>query len=206
MPNRNSEDYGRNSDQLRFDEHTTDNRTGDGPAAHYDPERFTDVREATQLLNEVALLDEETACIQYPAGNPEQHQKIRGLLQSQADSAVDHGMRVISFDIDLTLQTQEDQEETATLIDPGEISRLQGLGYVVGTCSDRLPSDQRRTMTALGQEPHFCIPKEMLGWAKELIPGETHLHVGDDARRDREIALESGWEHRWPDEYICPAT
>ena len=33
---------------------------------------------------------------------------------------------------------------------------------------------------------------------------ETHLHIGDDGRRDREIALRSGWEHQWPDQFQQP--
>ena len=49
-------------------------------------------------------------------------------------------MRVISFDIDLTLSIGGDHEDNAVLIAPTEISRLQGLGYIVGTCSDREPT------------------------------------------------------------------
>ena len=173
----------------------------ESPRVDYDPERFKDVREAIELLNEVALLDEKTACIQYPAGAQEKYNEITGLLQTKADGAVNHGMAVVSFDIDLTLRTGEEYEYHMPLIDPEEISRLQGLGYIVGTCSDREPSDQRRTLEALGQEPHFCIPKEMLGWARELLPADLHLHVGDDRERDRRIALESGWDHLWPGEF-----
>ena len=175
MPKRNFEDYANKAGPLYFDNQVD----SDEPAVHYHPERFADVREAINLLNSTALLDEETACIQYPAGDPEQHRRATILLQTKADSAVDHGLRVISFDIDLTLRIEEDQEENAVLIAPSEFSRLQGLGYIVGTCSDRAPTNQRQTMLTLGQEPHFCIPKELLEWTRKLIPAKSHrwIHI-----------------------------
>ena len=200
MPKRNPESYTGQHDQTQYKDETTH----DGPTVGYDPEEFPDVKQALDLLNEVALLDEKTACIQYPAGDPQQTEAITKFMQAKAELAVNHGMGVISFDIDLTICTGEDHEDNAILIDPEKVSELQSLGYIVGTCSDREPSDQKQTLNALGQEPDFCIPKEMLTWARHLIPAETHLHIGDDDRRDREIALRSGWEHQWPDQFQPP--
>lgn len=57
------------------------------------------------------------------------------------EHAVNHGMKVVSFD--LTLRTSEDHKEQATLIDPEAINALQRLGYIVSTCSEREPTDQR---------------------------------------------------------------
>ena len=191
MSNRNAEDYPQVQEPLEMAE----------PAVRYEPRRFPDLQEALDLLNQVALLDQETACIQYPAGDPDQHEAAVEMLREKADRTVNHGISVLSFDIDLTLQTGGEQEEGLVLIEPDVISELQQLGYVVGTCSDREPDDQKKTLQATGQEPHFCIPKEMLGWVKVLIPGERHLHVGDDQKRDRDIAHATGWEHRWPHEF-----
>ena len=173
----------------------------DWPHVGYNPQEFPDVRDSIELLNEVALLDQETACIQYPAGDAEHHKEVTSRLRARADDSINHKMAVISFDIDLTLRMGEDHEEGLSLIDPGAIGDLQEQGYIVGTCSDREPSDQRKTLLALGQEPHFCIPKEMLGWAKELLPAELHLHIGDDERRDRRMAESSGWSHQWPSDF-----
>ena len=198
MPNRNLEQYP-SDDQSWYDE-----PTGDGPAVRYSKEQFPDVRAALETLNQVALLDEQTACIQYPAGDPAEHERITKLMQDQAQHAVNHGLSIVSFDIDLTLRTGDDYEEQTTLIDPQTISELQALGYVVGTCSDREPSNQREAMAALGQAPHFCIPKEMLSWTRQLIPANQHLHVGDDAKRDQDMATKNGWEHQWPDEFRPP--
>ena len=162
------------------------------------------MQQALDLLNHVALLDETTACIQYPAGDPAHSQQVSQLLLEHAGRAANHDLYIISFDIDLTLRTGDDYEENIPLIEPHAISRLQELGYVVGTCSDREPSDQRKTLQDLGQTPHFCIPKEMLDWTKQLIPAAAHLHIGDDAKRDRDIALRSGWDHQWPSNFQTP--
>ena len=199
MPRRNPESYSDNHDASWYDDSAREEQ-----AVHYSPELFPDVREALNFLNQIALLDEATACIQYPAGDPEQSQYVSHLLQEHADRATNHDMRVISFDIDLTLRTGGDYEENLPLIDPQAISQLQQQGYIVGTSSDREPSDQRQTLQDLGQELHFCIPKEMLDWTRQLLPAAAHLHVGDDARRDRDIAIQSGWHHQWPGDFQTP--
>ena len=199
MPRQNHHEYDDKNDRADFD------ISAGQDAVHYHPDRFPDVKRALEILNSTALLDENTACIQYPHGDPAHHRNVMSVLQKCADVAVDHGMRVISFDIDLTLTTGGDYEDNAILIAPTEISRLQALGYIVGTCSDRGPTDQRSTMHLMGQSPHFCIPKEMLEWARKLLPGQSHLHIGDDDRRDRQIAEQAGWNHQWPQDYITPA-
>ena len=198
MPRGERLDFGPKGDLTEYGDANTKD------AVHYDPDHFPDVRAALDLINTTALLDERTACIQHPSGNPDHHREVTNLLQARADGAAQHRMRVISFDIDLTLRTGLDYETNAVLIEPSEITRLQGLGYIVGTCSDRTPTDQKDLMDTLQQAPHFCIPKEMLEWTRKLIPAASHLHIGDDDRRDRrdrQIAEKSGWQHQWPDEY-----
>lgn len=179
---------------------TSTEHDADEPAVHYNPGTFPDVKEALDLLNRIALLDQQTACISYPNGDPEAHQAAVNILEEMAQNATDHRLRTVSFDIDLTLNIGE-EEDTTALIDPSEMTRLQQLGYIVGTCSDREPTDQRETLAELGQNPQFCIPKEMLTWVKQIIPGQTHLHIGDDLRRDRDIAEKAGWQHQWPQNY-----
>lgn len=171
-----------------------------GPAVSYHPDTHPDVAEALDLLNHMALIDQNTQCLSYPNGSPEAHRAATEILSERADQAADHRLSIISLDIDLTLRIGEDYEDES-MIHPSEISRLQQLGYIVGTCSDREPTDQRETLAALGQQPDFYIPKEMLAWAKKLLPGESHLHVGDDQRRDRDIAHQAGFRHQWPQEF-----
>ena len=171
------------------------------PSVKYSSMEHQDVHVRLQLLNHVAAIDEQTACIQYPAGDAGTSTEMLEALEEAERTAVDFGLRTISFDIDMTLRTGEDFEEDMALVDPQKITDLQSMGYIVGTCSDRNPSDQLATMQQLGQEPNFCVPKEMLGWVKKLLPGPYHLHVGDDRERDQKIAAQAGWEHQWPGQF-----
>ena len=191
MPRRNPAEHSRTDRHLVCDQ----------PPVRYSPEAHPEVAAALNIINYAAQLDEQTLCIQYPAGEPEDHRKLTEYLAQAAAKARDHGLRVVSFDIDLTLRIGEDYEQNAPLVAPSAISELQEMGYVVGTCSDREPSNQINVLRHLGQQPHFCIPKELLAWTKLLLPGAFHLHVGDDRERDRRMAAAAGWQHRWPSEF-----
>ena len=160
---------------------------------------------ALQVLQAAADIDDASGALQHPRGTPATHRALVACLLQAEREASNDGLAVISLDIDLALVTGERNEEGLTLIDPSEISRLQRLGYIVGTCSDREPSDQLRLMETLGQNPDFAIPKELLAWARRLLPGSRHLHMGDDPQRDRDIALEGGWTYQTPGEYTRAA-
>ena len=97
-------------------------------------------------------------------------------------------MSVYSFDIDLTLQLPEDTANEHGAVPIRYLRHLQTTGHIVGTCSDREPSNQRDAMQRLGFSPDFCIPKELLDITGKLLPGARLVHVGDDDARDREIA------------------
>ena len=170
----------------------------------YDLEKHHDVKETLDLLNELALMDEETSCISYPKGDPEGYLVATGKLENKLSEVFIPGLQVISFDIDLTLDIGDDDDQNLILIEPEVITRLQRLGYIVGTSSDRSVENQKETLRKLGQTPHFCIPKDMLGWTKMLLSAESYVHVGDDQLRDRNIALAAGWEHQWPYEFREP--
>ena len=130
------------------------------------------------------------SAMQYPRGaNSTLHQVLITWLENAERDTDDHGLSILSSDIDLTLSTGDEDEQGQALIQPAEISRLQRPGFIVGTCSDREPSDQLRLMESLGQHPHFASPKELLACARRLRPGNLHLHVGDDPERDRAMAL-----------------
>ena len=114
-----------------------------------------------------ANIDESTGALRYPRGaNSTRHQALITCLEWAERETEDHGLSILSFDIDLTLATGDQDEEGPALIHPAEISRLKRLGYIVGTCSDREPSDQLRLMETLGQHPHFAIPNEHLAWTQ----------------------------------------
>ena len=154
------------------------------------------------IINRIATYDETTRAITHPdpeAYDPSAHILLQEFhaLKLRPSPDTPH-ITIWSFDIDLTLQMPDDEPGCRGPIPVNRLARLQRQGAVVGTCSDRDPSDQRSAMQALDFEPDFCIPKEMLRHLAELMPDAKLTHVGDDCRRDREIAVKSGWTHRWP--------
>ena len=177
---------------------------------HYESVRRPEVARRLELLNELAILNGQDPSLTHPGlGQNGQILEARARFEEAIEEAIADlnrkpdapGFRVASFDIDLTLAIPEDDDNTYGVIDPAELSRLQAEGWIVGTCSDRDPSDQQAVMYQAGVKPDFCIPKELLSWARRLLPGAELNHTGDDAQRDRAIAEASGWQHQWPWEW-----
>ena len=83
--------------------------------------------------------------------------------------------KLISFDIDGTLEVGEP---------PGSITmnmvrRAKGLGYLVGSCSDRPISSQRQMWREHHIAVDFSVLKQQLGELKIRFPAEEYCHVGD---------------------------
>ncbi len=168
-----------------------------------------DTKQRLDIINRTALFDEKNRAITYPDTTAEDPAANALLHEFQAmtlcPNPESNRRPVWSFDIDLTLQMPEDEPGCRGPIPVSRLARLQRQGAIVGTCSDREPSDQRTAMQALDFEPDFCIPKEMLHHLAKLMPDAGLTHVGDDDRRDREIAFKSGWTHRWPSHHPMSA-
>ena len=161
-----------------------------------------DIKTRLDLLNRMALEDEPERAICYPLLSQDAD-TIPVLAEFEREAAKEistQNLQIWSFDIDLTLTIPDDAEEYIGPIPVDELIRLQKQpDTIVGTCSDRDPSNQRKAMRSLQFEPDFCIPKEMLQHATRLFPDSRRIHVGDDPARDKAMADKSGWEHRWPD-------
>lgn len=104
-------------------------------------------------------------------------------------------MVLISFDIDGTLEVGDP---------PGEISlervrRCRSLGYIIGSSSDRVVSDQQRLWQRVGIEMDFVGHKHKLDEIRARFPEATRLiHIGDgDA--DHIYAVRHGFEFHWVD-------
>ena len=162
--------------------------------------------ERLDVINGMATIDEDWRAITFP---------IQGAVNREAERLLEHfrqladtpnpespEMEVWSFDIDLTLTMPEDEPGCKGPVPVGRLQELQQQGAVVGTCSDRTPSEQRAAMRKLGFTPDFCIPKEMLRHLAKLLPEAALTHVGDDEMRDRKPALDAGWRHLWPQEAL----
>ena len=96
--------------------------------------------------------------------------------------------KLISFDIDGTLEVGDP---------PGGITmemvrQAQGLGYLIGSCSDRTVSEQQRIWQDHGISVEFTVLKHRLEEVKERFPAEEYYHVGD-TETDRRVSLEAGF-------------
>jgi hypothetical protein len=98
-------------------------------------------------------------------------------------------VRLISFDIDGTLETGEP---------PGKITlemvrRAQALGWLIGSCSDRPASAQRLMWEKSAIAVDFAVVKNQLEVVRSRFQAERYLHIGD-TEVDRWYAEHSGFE------------
>ena len=95
---------------------------------------------------------------------------------------------LISFDIDGTLEVGDP---------PGVISvemvrQVQRLGYLIGSCSDRPLSHQRRMWERLEIAAHFTVLKHRLVDVRAQFHAGAYYHVGD-TDVDHHFAREAGF-------------
>ena len=105
--------------------------------------------------------------------------------------------KLISFDIDGTLEVGDP---------PGGITmemvrRLQGLGYLIGSCSDRTVSEQQRIWRDHGIAVDFTVLKHRLNEVKEQFLAEEYHHVGD-TETDRRVSLQAGFSFLTVDDAV----
>ena len=104
-------------------------------------------------------------------------------------------MTMVSFDIDGTLEVGDP---------PGPLSldlvrAAKRLGYIVGSASDRVISDQRRLWKLHEIEMDFVSHKHHLDQIKRRFKSVTrHIHIGD-THVDRHFAEMHGFEFYFPD-------
>ena len=103
---------------------------------------------------------------------------------------------LISFDIDGTMEVG-DPPGPLTM----DMARIaQRKGFLIGSCSDRPPSAQRRIWDDHNITVDFVTPKHMLADVKARFEAEQYYHIGDREDLDRQNALRAGFEFLWPDE------
>ena len=101
---------------------------------------------------------------------------------------------LISFDIDGTLEVGDP---------PGSITlemvrRAKGLGYIIGSCSDRTLSTQQRIWRDNDIKVDFTVLKHQLDRVKGLFKAETYYHIGD-TDMDRYFADQAGFHFLFVD-------
>jgi hypothetical protein len=82
---------------------------------------------------------------------------------------------VVSFDIDGTLEIGV----PPGIITIAAVRAARGLGYVVGSCSDRTLADQRGIWSRLGLAPDFTVLKHRLAEVKAAFTAAAYYHIGD---------------------------
>lgn len=111
-------------------------------------------------------------------------------------------MVLLSLDIDGTLEVGDP---------PGAIPlrlvlRAKSLGYIVGSSSDRVVSDQERLWQRHGIAMDFIGHKHKLDEVKARFPQATRwIHIGD-GNADEVYALRHGFEFHWVHEVPAEGT
>ena len=96
--------------------------------------------------------------------------------------------RLISFDIDGTLETGN----PPGVITMRMVRDVMACGYIVGSCSDRPISSQKRMWAEHGINVGFTSLKHRLDGVKERFAADEYYHVGD-TEVDRHYAGLSGF-------------
>jgi len=78
------------------------------------------------------------------------------------------------------------------------VRRAKDLGYIIGSCSDRTVSHQRRIWVDHGISVAFTVLKHQLALVKAEFNAEHYYHIGD-TNMDRHYAERAGFEFFYPD-------
>jgi hypothetical protein len=121
------------------------------------------------------------------------------------------GVTLVSFDIDGTLETGDPPGPLPASF----VRRVQELGCIIGSCSDRTLREQSNMWTSLGIVPDFVIAKHRLDLVRERFTFERCIHIGD-TQVDAHFAERAGFEFvfvlalarqlEYPDGLRSPAT
>ncbi len=96
--------------------------------------------------------------------------------------------RLISFDIDGTMEFGD----PPGLVTAQWVKLAQGLGYLVGSASDRPLAEQRRVWAQTGIELDFVILKHWMPELRTSFEVDEYWHVGD-GQMDQLFAQQAGF-------------
>jgi len=103
---------------------------------------------------------------------------------------------LLSLDIDGTLEIGDPPGDFSLAL----VRRALELGYIVGSASDRVMSDQQRLWQAHRIEVHFVGHKHKLDEVRARFPQTRRwIHIGD-GNADEVYARKHGFEFHWAHE------
>lgn len=108
-------------------------------------------------------------------------------------------MILISLDIDGTLEVGD--PPGVLTMDMVRRAREKE-GFLIGSCSDRPMSGQRKLWKEHDIEVDFVIPKHMLPDIMAKFEADVYVHIGDREDLDKKYALDAGFDFLWPDEAL----
>jgi hypothetical protein len=97
-------------------------------------------------------------------------------------------LTLVSFDIDGTLEVGD----PPGIVTVELVKTAQGLGYVIGSCSDRPISYQQDMWAELGITADFTVLKHRLEDVKARFAAAAYYHIGD-TDTDERYALAAGF-------------
>ena len=101
---------------------------------------------------------------------------------------------LISFDIDGTLEVGD----PPGCITMEMVRRAKEMGYIIGSCSDRIISNQQRIWREHDIPVQFTVLKHQLDLVKAEFEADQYYHIGD-TNMDQQCAERAGFEFFLPD-------
>ena len=114
---------------------------------------------------------------------------VRALRSGSGAQEIDPLAKLISFDIDGTLEIGE----PPGIITMDLVRKARSLGYLIGSCSDRPISSQVRLWSEHRISVDFTVLKQNLEDVKPRFDVEACYHVGD-TELDRFYAHKAGFQ------------
>jgi len=105
---------------------------------------------------------------------------------------------LISFDIDGTMEFGDPPGGVTVEM----VRKAKELGFIVGSCSDRFPSWQKKVWDSHGIAVDFWVPKHMLLDVKTRFQADRYVHIGD-RDIDRQLAEKVGFHFWWDHEAVA---
>ena len=104
---------------------------------------------------------------------------------------------LISFDIDGTLEVGD----PPGCIDMEMVRKAKEKGYIIGSCSDRTVTNQKRIWSEQGIEVSFTVVKHQLESVKEAFKADCYYHIGD-TNIDKQYADQAGFTFCLPEDSV----